>query len=97
MSITYPPELLPSPDEGQGADVWVHCTCGCAWDPTMLASCPVCDPKEITDSKDAEITKLTSQLEDARAALREIVEAKMPGEARSIARSALEAINKGGK
>jgi hypothetical protein len=50
--------------------------------------------------KDAEITKLKSQLEEARAALRKIVEAKMPGEARVIARSALEASNsnkEGGK
>lgn len=67
MSITFPPELLPSPDEGQGADVWVMCVCGCTWDPTILAACPVCDPKEITDSKDAEISKLKSQLEEARA------------------------------
>lgn len=46
--------------------------------------------------KDAEITKLKSQLEEARGALRKVVEAKMPGEARVIARSALEASNKEG-
>jgi len=70
MSITYPPELLPSPDEGQGADVWVKCPCGCCWDPTMLASCPVCDQKEIKDPRDAEISKLKSQLEEARRSLK---------------------------
>lgn len=45
----------------------------------------------------AEITKLKSQLEEARAALRKITEAKMPGEARSIARSVLDAHKEGGK
>lgn len=74
MSITYPPELLPSPDEGQVADVWVRCQCGCSWDPTMLALCPVCDQKEIKDPRDAEITKLKSQLEEARAAIRDYLD-----------------------
>ena len=40
MSITYPPEMLPIADEP--AEVWVKCRCGCSWNPTMLAACPVC-------------------------------------------------------
>ena len=65
---------------------------------SILARLDEEEPSEVIDDAMAEITKLTSQLEEARAALRKVVEAKMPGEARSIARSVLEASNKeGGK
>ena len=54
------------------------------------------DECERSFDKDAEIIRLTARIAELEKALRDVAEAKMPGLARYIARTTLEASERGG-